>query len=176
MMTMAGLGINTPVSLAARNGIVSMLAIWACGFSSGWGPLAYVITSEVASARLRDLTTRVGFGVNVVTNFLVSFSVPYLLSEKYANLQSKLGFIFGSIMAVGFVFVYFCVPECKGKTLEQVSYLFESGVPLRDFGKVDVQALLGAEMQSAAAKRVDGEEEERVEASHVDRPSEQKGV
>lgn len=67
MMTMGGLGIETPVSLPRRNGIVAMIAVWACGFSSGWGPMAYVITTEVSAARLRDLTSRLGFAVNVIT-------------------------------------------------------------------------------------------------------------
>jgi SP family sugar:H+ symporter-like MFS transporter len=57
-----------------------------------------------------------------------------LISAKYAALDSKVGFIFGSIATLGFVFVWFCVPECKGKTLEQIDVLFQSGTRIRDFG------------------------------------------
>jgi MFS transporter, SP family, sugar:H+ symporter len=67
MITMAGLGIEEPVSLGRRNGIVAMISLFACGFSTGWGPVPYVITTEVSSLRLRDHTSRIGFTVNVVT-------------------------------------------------------------------------------------------------------------
>ena len=39
------------------------------------------------------------------------------------------------------MFTYFCVPECKGKTLEQVDYMFREKVPLRQFGKYQVPEL-----------------------------------
>lgn len=65
----------------------------------------------------------------------MSFSIPYLLYEPYAALGSKVGFIFGGNLVLAFIFTYFCVPECKGKSLEQIDLLFNQGVPLRSFGK-----------------------------------------
>lgn len=35
------------------------------------------------------------------------------------------------------VFTWFCVPECSGKSLEQIDYMFHEGVRLRDFGKYE---------------------------------------
>ena len=67
--------------------------------------------------------------------------IPYLIYDDYAGLGSKVGFIFGGFMIVAFVFTYFCVPECKGKTLEEVDHLFRLNVPMRDFGKADASLL-----------------------------------
>lgn len=53
-----------------------------------------------------------------------------------------MGFIFGAVAFLSLVFTYFCVPECKGKTLEQVDWLFNNGVRLRDFGKTDGSKML----------------------------------
>jgi hypothetical protein len=53
------------------------------------------------------------------------------------------GFIFGAVAFLSLIFTYFCVPECKGKTLEQVDWLFKNGVRLRDFGKTDASGMLG---------------------------------
>lgn len=50
-------------------------------------------------------------------------------------------------------FVYFCVPECKGKSLEQVEYLFNQGVPLRRFGKTDAREMMGVEMTAEAGEK-----------------------
>lgn len=64
--------------------------------------------------------------------------MPYLLEAPYANLGSKVGFIFGSTAICASIFAYFCVPECRGKTLEEVDQLFLDGVPVRQFGKTAV--------------------------------------
>ncbi|KAF5702758.1 RGT2-Sensor of high external glucose concentration [Fusarium mundagurra] len=144
MMTMGGLGIVTPVDDSRKKGVISMMAVFASGFGMGWAPLVYVVTTELSALRLRDLTSRVGFTTNVIMNFTVNFSIPYLIYDKYAGLNSKVGFIFGGIMASALVFVYFCVPECKGKTLEQVDFLFNQGVPIRQFGKVDAAEMMRA--------------------------------
>jgi hypothetical protein len=58
------------------------------------------------------------------------------------GLGSKVGFIFGAVALLSLVFTYFCVPECKGKTLEQVDWLFNNGVRLRDFGRTDASGML----------------------------------
>ncbi|KAK7432538.1 hypothetical protein QQZ08_000745 [Neonectria magnoliae] len=144
MMIMGGMGISSPVTTPRKNGIIAMMAIFPFGFAIGWAPLGYVVTTEISALRLRDLTSHVGFTVNVIMNFAVNFSIPYLVYDKYAGLNSRVGFIFGSLMIVATGFVYCCVPECKGKTLEQVDFMFNNGIPLRDFGKTDVAALMRA--------------------------------
>ncbi|KXH55493.1 sugar transporter [Colletotrichum salicis] len=62
--------------------------------------------------------------------FTVAFTLPYLLNAPYANLGSKVGLIFGTISFLSLVFVYLCVPECKGRTLEEVDMLFELKIPM----------------------------------------------
>lgn len=89
-------------------------------------------------------------------SFLVNFSIPYLVFEDYAGLNSKVGFIFGSIAFFALIFTYFFVPECKGKTLEEVDYLFKMGVGLRQFGNADTSGLMAGAEQPA--KQVDAQE------------------
>lgn len=67
MMTMGGLGAASPVTMAETKGIVAMVALVACGYGLGLGPMPYVVASEVSALRLRDHTSRVGFGCNVLT-------------------------------------------------------------------------------------------------------------
>ena len=70
----------------------------------------------------------------MVCRFAVSFSLPYLLDAPYADLGSKVGFIFGSISAVSVVFAFFCVPNVARRSLEDIDRLFASGSPIRKFG------------------------------------------
>lgn len=64
--------------------------------------------------------------------------MPYLLNAPYANLGARVGFIFGAIAAVSLPFAYFMVPNCAGRTLEQIDLLFESGVSKRKFHSADI--------------------------------------
>jgi MFS transporter, SP family, sugar:H+ symporter len=61
-----------------------------------------------------------------------------LLNKPYANLKSKVGFIYGSIAAVSLIFCYFLVPDCAGRTLEEIDVLFESRTPLRKFRSAQI--------------------------------------
>jgi hypothetical protein len=75
-------------------------------------------------------------------SFAVNFSVPYLVFPQHVGLNSKVGFIFGGVAMLSIIFTYFCVPECKGKTLEQIDWLFANGTKLRDFEKADAVNML----------------------------------
>jgi hypothetical protein len=76
-----------------------------------------------------------------VFSFAVNFSVPYLVLKTQVGLGSRVGFIFGAISLLSLVFIYFSVPECKGKTLEQVDWLFNN-VKLCHFGDTDASGML----------------------------------
>lgn len=66
LMTMGGLGTPSYITDGHKIGIVSMLALMATGFSIGWAPLCYVVTTELPALKLRDDTLRLGFFVNVL--------------------------------------------------------------------------------------------------------------
>jgi SP family sugar:H+ symporter-like MFS transporter len=55
------------------------------------------------------------------------------MDSGYANLQSKVGFIYGSLSIASIGFVYFCVPECHGRSFEEIDQLFRKNTPLRKF-------------------------------------------
>lgn len=79
--------------------------------------------------------------MNVVVGFAVVFSVPYLLSPSYADLGSKTGFIFGGITALGVVWVALCMPELKGRNLEEIDQLFDAKVSAWKMSKFETTGL-----------------------------------
>ena len=60
----------------------------------------------------------------------------------YANLGGRVGFIYGSIAAASVVFAFFFVPDCRGRSLEDVNRLFESGASPRVFHKIKLEPLV----------------------------------
>lgn len=133
LFTMGGLGTKADPSFGEKSGIIAMVLIFSASFNVGWAPLAHVVAAEVPTLRLRDPTYGLGAFGNLVIQFAVSFSTPYLLYAPYANLGSKVGFIFGSLAFVALLFSYFCIPECSGKSLEEIDQLFLEKTPIRKF-------------------------------------------
>lgn len=84
---------------------------------------------------MRDMTYAVASSITVLTQFIISFCIPYLLYAPYADLGAKVGFVFAPIAVLTLFFAIFCVPECRGLSLEQIDHLFRTNVPIRAFGK-----------------------------------------
>ncbi|KAK7417604.1 hypothetical protein QQX98_004425 [Neonectria punicea] len=135
LMTMGGLGTMANPSGRIKRGIVSMTTIFNVGFALGWAPLSHVVAAEIPTTHLRDLTYALGSSFNIVIQFVITFTIPYLLNDKYAGLGSKVGFIFGSTAVLACIFAWFCIPECSGKTLEKIDELFIQGVPVGHLGR-----------------------------------------
>jgi len=61
---------------------------------------------------------------NWLLNWAIAYSTPYMVNADYANLQSKVFFIWGTFCFVCIAFVYFMIYETKGLSLEQVDELY----------------------------------------------------
>lgn len=133
LLVMGGLGTGD-VTTAKKNGIVATMMINSFAYCISWAPLSYVISSEIPTPRLRDKTYAVGILFNILFAFITAFTLPYLLSKPYANLQSKVGFIYGAFTVLSVVFSYY-LPECRGLSLEEIESNFVNKVPLNRFSK-----------------------------------------
>lgn len=119
------------------------------------------MVSETAAQSVREKTNLVACVISVLTTFVTSFTCPYLIGAKYANLGGKVGFIYGSFTIIMVVATWFFIPELKNRTLEEVDQLFASGVPLRKFASVKTKTaeelyLNRHEKPSAAAAQIGG--------------------
>ena len=129
LMTMGALGTADSQNTAAKEAIVAMLMLYMFGWSLGYAPLAYVVAAELPSMTLRDETLRVGYTVKLVMEFVISFTYPYLEDSDEANLGGRLGFIYGSIAFLAFLFSFIWVPETTGVELEEMDTKLGSNGP-----------------------------------------------
>ncbi len=105
-----------------------------------------IVSAEVPHLRLRDKVLTVSYISSFALEFGVSFSLPYLLYAPYANLESKVGFIYGTIAFLGIVWAYFCLPETTGRSLEEIEELWQEGVPPREFALYQVKSGVGKQV------------------------------
>ncbi|KAI0202460.1 sugar transporter [Astrocystis sublimbata] len=135
LLVLGGIGTTGwPIKDVYKPVALVFLVVQTAGFSIGFAPLGHVVGAEVIALRLREPSQMISCCANVLANFAVGFSLPYLLNAPYANLHLQVGWVFAPICFIATIFVYFMVPECKGKTLEQIDHLFQSRTPIRKFG------------------------------------------
>ena len=103
------------------------------------GPIGYVIFAEVGSAKLRSKTVGLGIVSNNITGLIFMIVIPYMVNPDEGNLQGKCGFVFGGLGAIGLIYSYFCIPETKGRTTDELDELFEHRIDMRHFSKTDLE-------------------------------------
>lgn len=92
-------------------------------FSIGLGPITWVYSSEIFPIRLRAQ----GASIAISVNRLVSGGV----SMTFLSISRKISFggmffVLCGIMVLATIFFYFFLPETKGKSLEEISAIFEN--------------------------------------------------
>jgi sugar porter (SP) family MFS transporter len=97
------------------------------------GPYGFVLISEVSSARLRGFTIGLATAFYQVCAILLAVGVPFLINQDQANLGGKIGFIFAGIGGLCALFCFFCLPETKGRTFEELDHMFNMGLHSRKF-------------------------------------------
>nr|XP_002720541.2 solute carrier family 2, facilitated glucose transporter member 8 isoform X2 [Oryctolagus cuniculus] len=101
---------------------VGSMCLFIAGFAVGWGPIPWLLMSEIFPLHVKGVAT----GVCVLTNWLMAFLVTKEFSSVMEALRPYGAFWLASAFCIfGVLFTLFCVPETKGKTLEQITAHFE---------------------------------------------------
>ncbi|KAH7313807.1 glucose transporter-like protein [Stachybotrys elegans] len=113
--------------LAGQKAAVAFVCIYIFFFASTWGPLAWVVTGEIFPLKCRAKSLSMTTATNWLFNWAIAYSTPYLVNygPGYANLQSKIFFIWFGCCFLCIAFVYFFIYETKGLSLEEVDQLYE---------------------------------------------------
>ncbi|KAG6852754.1 hypothetical protein C0991_009332 [Blastosporella zonata] len=129
--------ITHAVNLPAQRVLIAFVCIYIAFFATSWGPVAWVLTGEIAPLNIRAKAMSLAVASNWLWNFGIGYATPYLvnpstsgiLGVKTANLGVKVFFIWGSTCLGCLIFTYFFIPETKGLSLEQIDLLYrESSV------------------------------------------------
>ncbi|GAB7360404.1 hypothetical protein MBLNU230_g8361t1 [Neophaeotheca triangularis] len=114
----------TPSPSESRAATGAIVAIYVSGFgwAMGWNSIQYLINSEIYPLRLRALGGSVAMLVHFSNQFANSKAVPSMfVSMTHGGTM----FFFVAITLLGLVWVYFCLPELAGKSLEAIDAVFE---------------------------------------------------
>ncbi|KAF4570079.1 hypothetical protein EYR40_009065 [Pleurotus pulmonarius] len=127
-------GVTTPVTnLASQKVLIAFVCIYIAFFASTWGPIAWVVTGEIFPLQVRAKAMSLSVASNWLWNFGIGYATPFLVNVApgSAGLEVKVFFIWGSTCLCCIIFTYFCIPETKGLSLEQIDVLYQHTVPWR---------------------------------------------
>ncbi|XP_072521986.1 solute carrier family 2, facilitated glucose transporter member 10 [Salminus brasiliensis] len=109
---------DTPTALGWSNGLILICMMSVVGaFSVGFGPMTWLILSEIFPEELRGRAFAFTNCFNWMANLIVSFS--FLSVIDVIGLSGTF-FIYGVIAAAAAVFIHFLLPETKGKSLQDI--------------------------------------------------------
>jgi MFS transporter, SP family, sugar:H+ symporter len=136
---------------SAQSALVAFVCFYIAFFAATWGPIAWVITGEIFPLKIRAKAMSLSTASNWLWNWAIAYSSEYLsllrcicapvltnLSAPYlvdsgagnADLGTKVFYIWGSTCFCCIIFAYFCIPETKGLSLEQIDVLYQNVAPV----------------------------------------------
>lgn len=120
---MAGMMALAAFSLADMIGLGALIfiIIYTASFMMSWGPICWVLISEIFPNTIRSKAVAIAVAVQWISNFLVSSTFPSLSEWNISGTY----FIYGIMSLLSALFVWKFVPETKGKSLEDMSGLWK---------------------------------------------------
>ncbi len=145
------IGSTTPSSnQSAQSALVAFVCFYIGFFASTWGPITWVVTGEIFPLKIRAKAMSLSVASNWLWNWaiaysskylallrrvfaiLICFAAPYLVDSGPGNLNlgTKVFYIWGTTCFCCIIFAYFCIPETKGLSLEQIDVLYQNVAPI----------------------------------------------
>jgi MFS family permease len=100
--------------------LVLTLCAIAC-YTLSLAPITWVLISEIFPNRIRGLAISIAVSALWIACFALTYTFPLIVSTIGSGATF---WLYSAICFAGFAFVFFKVPETKGKTLEQIEHSF----------------------------------------------------
>jgi len=101
--------------------VVLFICAYVAAFSWSWGPLGWLVTSEIFPLEIRSAAQ----SVNVSVNMFFTFFVAQVFLTLLCHMKFGLFIFFAFFVVVMTFFVYFMLPETKGIPIEEMSKVWK---------------------------------------------------
>ncbi|KAL5498337.1 hypothetical protein ACEPAH_2479 [Sanghuangporus vaninii] len=144
--------------------LVALLCLFNGSYGATIGPLSWVAAGEMTANRLRSHAFGVSMAIGFFFAWLIVFTTPYFINPENLTWGAKVAWIWAPCNLITLIFIFFFIPETKGRSLEELDQLFIERVPARKFAFVQLRSItLESEDGKSSAIGVAIRSVERVE-------------
>jgi len=124
--SMTGLGFAL---MGQDKGYLSLtcMLVYIAGFAVSWGPVTWVLLSEMFPNQIRDKALAVAVAAQWIANYLVSWTFPIMNDNPALVAKFHHGFpyfVYAFMAFFAALFTWKFIPETKGRTLEELEQLW----------------------------------------------------
>ncbi|KAI1329521.1 MFS monosaccharide transporter-like protein [Xylariaceae sp. FL0255] len=124
-----------PGTQRAGKALVGLSIVYIVSYNAMISSYAWLSGGELASQRLRSHTFGVATAIGFLGAWLTTFTAPYFINPDELNWGPKYGYIWTGSCLIAATWVWFYLPEAKGRTLEEIDEMFLARLPARKFRK-----------------------------------------
>jgi SP family xylose:H+ symportor-like MFS transporter len=124
-VSMIALGFSFYLKSVGIGALVFML-IYTASFAMSWGPVTWVLLSEIFPNKIRGAMS-IAVAAQWVANLIISWTFPIMNDNSWLTEKFNHGFaywIYGIMGILAALFVWKLVPETKGKSLEEIESIW----------------------------------------------------
>nr|GMD11448.1 sugar carrier protein C-like [Ipomoea batatas] len=124
--------------------VVIFICTYVAGFAWSWGPLGWLVPSEIFPLEIRSAAQ----SINVSFNMIFTFVVAQVFLNMLCHLKFGLFIFFACFVLIMTVFIYFLLPETKNIPIEDMSVVWtkhwfwkkftESDFPGSSMGDIEI--------------------------------------
>jgi len=132
-------------NLASRWAIGTMLLVFTFVYDLTVGPVCYSLVAEMSSTRLRAKTIVIARNLYNVGGIVVNILTTYQLTPSPSGWgwSAKSAFFWAGSCLLCIVWIFFRLPEPKGRTYGEMDVLFEQGISARKFKSTKLDIFRG---------------------------------
>ncbi|KAG6393993.1 hypothetical protein SASPL_144569 [Salvia splendens] len=102
--------------------VVMFICIYVAGFAWSWGPLGWLVPSEIFPLEIRSAAQSLTVGVNMIFTFIVA----QVFLSMLCHMKFGLFLFFGFFVLVMTFFIYFLLPETRNVPIEEMVMVWKN--------------------------------------------------
>lgn len=96
--------------------VVLFICVYVAGFAWSWGPLGWLVPSEIFPLEIRSAAQ----SINVSVNMVFTFAIAQVFLTMLCHLKFGLFLFFGFWVIIMTIFIFFFLPETKNIPIEEM--------------------------------------------------------
>ncbi len=137
--------------------IGALLIVFTFVYDFTVGPVTYSLVSELSSTRLKAKTIVLARAAYNASNIFVNVMTNYQLGSAAWNWGARTAYFWAGTCLLSTIWVFFRLPEPKGRSYAELDLLFEGKVSARKFAKTKIDPFANTLGDNDKVKRVSSE-------------------